>query len=121
MSHNFHRFEPSVVRSVVPHGVVGVYQLARYENGQLIIGYVGRSDSDLQKRLAGHNLMYAFDYFWFHKVRNPHSAFLAEAGMWHALKDELALVNKAHPAVPGGKAVGCPYCRALAQIRRTLH
>ncbi len=116
----FYRFEPRSVRMVVPSDVVGVYQLAHYVNGKLNIGYVGRSDTSLQERLATHNLLYRFDYFWFHVERNVYEAFLAEARIWHELKDGQPLINKFHPAIPSGWSLRCPYCVALTQIRQFL-
>lgn len=116
----FYRFEPYIVRAVVPPKTAGVYQLARYDGSRLIVGYVGRSDVCLQQRLATHNLLCSFDYFWFRSERNAYQAFLSEALLWHELKGEAALLNSLHPAVPEGWELPCPYCAALTQVRQFL-
>lgn len=120
MSRDFHLLNPDNVRRVIRPGTIGVYQLARYEKGHLTVGYVGRSDSCLRNRLARHNHLSDFDYFWYRPESGPQRAFLLEAGMWHALKADLPLLNHIHPAVPIGSRIVCPYCSVAGRVQQTL-
>ncbi len=116
----FYPFTPSWVRQAVPIHAVGVYLLAKYEEGSLASGYVGRSDTCLRRRLVYHNLLGRFDYFTFKIATNAEQAFVEEAGWWHLLRNEDFLLNSIHPSVPKYGEMICPYCVTPQQLQGFL-
>ncbi|WP_170130972.1 hypothetical protein [Deinococcus yavapaiensis] len=105
-----HVLLPQVVRRVVEPGRSGVYVLGRDERG-FKPGYVGRSDTDLQRRLATHNHRDEFEYFIFRYAGSPEEAFRLECELWHAHEETASgMLNRIHPDAPSGSGLECPYC-----------
>jgi hypothetical protein len=101
------RASTSVIRALIPKGVVGTYVLFR-ENTAI---YVGRSDNCLQTRLARHeHLNEATHLTWLPRA-SPVAAFYLEAAWYHSLDFSQRKLNKIHPARPNGYLhIRCPFC-----------
>ena len=97
----------SVVRHTVPAGIVGAYSLG--SNTSTTPQYVGRSDTDLRRRLLQHSVKGRFDWFIATPTKDSYSAFYLECRSWHSLMRS-PLTNRIHPAMPIGNAVMCPFC-----------
>jgi hypothetical protein len=82
---------------------IGAYALGRMNNDTFYVDYVGRSDTDLNKRLKDWIGKYpSFKYGHFDTVQ---IAFVRECRMYH---DFSGLDNSVHPARPRGASYGCP-------------
>lgn len=108
-----YRFTPQVVRRVVTPRRAGVYILGNDVHG-FAGGYVGRSDSCLQNRLATHNHLYKFDYFIFRYATSVQQAYRLECQFWHTYEHGMEVENRIHPAAPRGSGSCCPYCEFAA-------
>ncbi len=112
-------FLPEVVRTVVEANRPGAYVLGsgpRFE-----VGYTGRSDVCIRRRLSAHNHLYRFDYFIFRYADDSEEAFQLEAEAWHALHQRGAtILNKYHPALPAGSGLKCPYCDFAERAKEFL-
>jgi hypothetical protein len=107
---------PDVVREVVEPGIAGAYVLGSGLNFE--VGYVGRSDWCVRRRLAGHNHLYQFDYFIVRRAVSAAEAFAFECEAWHALEHRHAhMLNRYHPAAPAGTGFDCPYCKFAMDVR----
>jgi len=105
-----HVLLPRVVRRVVEPQRSGVYVLGQ-DNGGFMAGYVGRSDTDLQRRLMTHNHRDEFEYFIFRYAGSPKEAFHLECELWHAHEETASvMLNRIHPDAPSGSGLECPYC-----------
>ncbi len=81
----------------------GVYVLTR--DGKRA-NYVGRSDGDVQGRLAQH-IGSGYSHFWFAYASSPMDAFLKECWLWHQYSPT---DNSIHPDRPNGSGWRCPVC-----------
>lgn len=108
------RFTPEVVRLVVVPRRPGAYALGHNGEGRFEVGYIGRSDTCLQRRLASHNHMWRFEYFIFWHADNEYQAYALECEFWHSFKDQVG--NLIHPASPAGSRLVCNYCRFASSI-----
>lgn len=93
----------SRVDTYVTKTSAGAYILSR--DGKAV-HYVGRSDTDLAKRIksyANEGLNYKF--FWFEYTASPMQAYYLECEWWHKYAP---LDNDNHPAVPPGTYWKCP-------------
>lgn len=112
-------FLPQIVRAVVAEGRAGAYVLG--SGSDFKVGYVGRSDTCIQHRLATHNYLYRFDYFIFRYAASIEEAYLFECEAFHALdQNGGTILNKYHPAAPHSSSMSCPYCDFAADIRQAL-
>jgi hypothetical protein len=111
-----YRLTPDVIQSIVPSQRIGTYVLIK--DG--VVSYVGRSDTDIQRRLLAHYAVTRADYFRFQLHTTVEQACVAECAAYHALKNQLT--NIAHPAQPNGLAIACAFCstevRAILTARR---
>jgi len=96
------------VNSVVTDKSPGNYALGRKdEEGVFLVGYVGRSDSDVRDRLlqwVGKTNYPLFEYSYADSVK---AAFEKECKNYHDFKPPK---NDVHPARPDGTNWKCPYC-----------
>lgn len=99
-----YRLTPDVIRQVVPGGSPGTYRLQR--DGEVV--YLGRSDTDLRRRLLEHAVARRAHHFTWHLHGSPVAAWTDECSQWHDLP-RLAQ-NLVHPARPDGSADRCPFC-----------
>ncbi|MDR6909061.1 hypothetical protein J2W54_000488 [Rhodococcus fascians] len=98
------QLRPWLIRAVIPQAQIGTYSL--YKNGVVI--YVGRSDTDLRRRLVEHALTHRADYFTYDVHRTVQHAFESECSLFHGWKG--TLTNLIHPATPGYTEHTCPFC-----------
>lgn len=110
-----YRLVPWLVRAVVPDGLPGNYTL--FKGGTAT--YVGRSDTDLRRRLVGHARAERAEFFDFEPTSRVRAAFLTECASYHAIT---GLRNVIHPATPSGSDERCPFCRetAIATLNERL-
>jgi hypothetical protein len=111
------RFDPAVVRAMIPASIVGVYCLLVDD----IPVYIGRSDHCLVTRLAQHPLVRVATHFIWEPSRERWAAFCLESYWWHRLSEFPDLRNRIHPARPKGIDRPCPFCNpregeALARL-----
>lgn len=86
----------------------GAYALGRVKDDTFYIDYVGRSDTDVNKRLHSHVGNYPrFKYDYFSSAK---AAFEKECNLWH---DFSPADNSIHPARPNGSNWKCPRCRVF--------
>ena len=94
------------VRAFVPAATAGVYMLLRDARPF----YVGRSDSCVQRRLAGHALLELASHVTWEPCADPVQAFRMESAWFHELRPRQTLLNRNHPARPAGLVNECPFC-----------
>ncbi len=104
-----HDLNELTIAAKVTSGKVGNYALGYMGSGAksntFMVNYVGRSDSDLAKRLNDHvdkqpKFMYSY-------APSVDDAFKEECRNYH---DFGPPGNDVHPATPSGSSVKCPYC-----------
>ncbi len=108
-----YRLRPWLVRILLPPAVTGTYLLVTDE-----VHYVGRSDTDLRRRLLAHAADGHSDYFAYDVHADARRAYEAECAAYHALKGETR--NLIHPAAPAGHHVPCPFCKASVSAAQEL-
>jgi hypothetical protein len=86
-------------------GWPGVYLLA---DTQGVPRYVGRSDTDVRRRLLQHVDAGTYRFFLVEHDRSPNEAFWRECNLYHHYRNRLD--NEIHPAVPRNCGSGCPRC-----------
>ena len=106
-----HDLAAGIIDRMVPEEVIGNYVLGYREgSGGIRIKYVGRSDTDLNRRLHEH-LDESYDAFMFNTQDTPEEAYLEECRNWHKYGgDKGRLYNKNHPDRPEGCTEHCPVC-----------
>lgn len=104
-----YRLVPWLVRALIPPGQIGSYTLYQRTGTQAQVSYVGRSDTDLQRRLLTHAQRRIGAYFEFDVHKTREQAYTAESAAYHALQGETS--NCVHPATPAGAAMVCPFCK----------
>ena len=83
----------------------GAYALGYTKESTFYIGYVGRSDDDVNDRLKKHVGNYKrFKYGYFSSAK---AAFGKECDLYHDFKPK---DNKIHPARPNNSNWSCPRC-----------
>ncbi len=101
----YYRLTEENVRLLIPKGKTGVYKLGELEESNFLVHYVGRSDTDLQRRLLRHALNNRNTFFSFNITGSAKTAFLRECMNFHSFND---LTNAIHPASIGN--MHCPVC-----------
>lgn len=107
------RLTPWLVRALIPERRIGTYTLHR--GGSVI--YIGRSDTDLQRRLIQHAAAHRAEFFTYDVHHSVQHAFEVESSMYHNLQG--SLTNCIHPAAPAINGARCPFCRPQVQSART--
>jgi len=91
-----------------PKETIGNYALGEIDNaGDFIVGYVGRSDTNLRERLMTHHED-RYSHFKFSYAKSPQEAFEKECRNFHDFGGAEVLDNDIHPAVPAGTKLSCP-------------
>ena len=106
-------FNRETVTAKVEAKRMGAYVLLRYDGEKTPWYYVGRSDTDLQRRLLQHlDNGEPYSIFWFRYETCVSDAFAAECYAWHGYKDTgVHLDNDIHPDTPSGSVrIHCPVC-----------
>lgn len=93
------------IDSEVASGWSGVYALDATDKPLFVYSYVGRSDSDVNKRL--HDWVGEYKYFKYAYCSSPKAAFEAECELYH---DHKPPDNVNHPARPANSNWVCPRC-----------
>jgi predicted GIY-YIG superfamily endonuclease len=93
------------VRRHVREGWPGVYLLA---DSLDVPRYIGRSDSDVRKRLLQHADAGDYRFFSVEHYRSVEDAFYRECNLYHYYRPQLD--NEIHPAIPRNCGNGCPRC-----------
>lgn len=101
-----HRLTRNSVKKYARSGAKGVYQLRRSRTGP--VRYVGRSDTDVQRRLLEQVRQTDYSYFTVEHKGSSRRAWKREAHLYHYHRDDLD--NDAHPTPPAG--MSCPKCSA---------
>lgn len=97
-----------LVRALIPEGLPGTYVLWDEDKPR----YVGRSDTNLRRRLLEHSLNWPGAYFTFDVAHGAGFAFDMECSLFHALSDQT--VNRNHPQRPTLES-DCPFCAATVK------
>ncbi|PHM51250.1 hypothetical protein [Xenorhabdus sp. KK7.4] len=88
----------------------GNYAIGYKKHGAFIPTYIGRSDSDLKKRLKSHIENYTIQdaFFMYSYASSPKAAFEKECKNYHDFENQL--LNKIHPDQPSNnsKKWHCP-------------
>lgn len=106
------RLLPWLIRAVIPHGRIGSYVLfIRAEPA-----YVGRSDTDLRRRLLEHAASRRGDFFTYDVHGCPLHAYQSECSLFHNLAGRIT--NSIHPSAPAFSHVRCDFCGS--QLPRVL-
>jgi hypothetical protein len=112
-----YRLSPWLVRALIPSGLIGSYVLYSHTDAGVRIQYVGRSDTDLRRRLVSHASRRLAAYFDYAVQHSAEHAYVMECASFHALARRIT--NRVHPARPRGVRSPCPFCRHVAQRIRT--
>jgi len=89
----------------------GNYALGRKnEEGTFLVGYVGRSDSDVRARLKSWVSETKRPLFKFSYATSPKAAFEKECKNYHDFGESEKLDNKQHPERPDDANWKCPVC-----------
>lgn len=86
----------------VRKGAIGNYALGIVGQGQFVVKYVGRSDTDLNERIKDH-IGEPYTYFMFSYAENVAQAYQKECVNYHDYVDPgYRLDNEIHPDKPKG-------------------
>ncbi len=102
---NIYKFTKEEILKRVPD-VKGIYFLGNLKDGKFLVGYVGRSDFSLKKRLLGHNHLNKFKFFCFSTTTTKKDAFFLETEHWYLNKGKT--LNKIHPNKPSNLELEYP-------------
>lgn len=104
-------FYEETIDELIPPDTIGNYILGyRVGKSEIQIRYVGRSDTDLNRRLHEH-LEDPYDAFMFNTQNTPEEAYIEECWNWHGCDGPQGrLENKIHPDKPEGCEATCPVC-----------
>lgn len=106
------RLKPWLVRATIPAGCAGTYTLHR-AGGPI---YVGRSDTDLRRRLIQHCGTRKGEYFSYDTHHSATAAFEVECSLYHSLQG--SIINILHPDAPNFSDATCPFC--ASQLKQVL-
>lgn len=104
-------FSPWVLRIVLPSKLIGTYTLYKRGSSGITPIYVGRSDTDLLRRLVSHPYQDIATHFHLDIHESPEQAFIVECSLFHMY--EQMVINKIHPAVPRNSTLRCPFCQTM--------
>jgi hypothetical protein len=102
------RLRPWLVRALIPPRLIGTYVLYT-AHGRPI--YVGRSDTDVRRRLLRHCTDRHGDYFTYDMHHTTVNAYDVECALFHLLAAEVS--NRIHPDRPDFHPTTCAFCRPL--------
>ncbi|TLF92267.1 GIY-YIG nuclease family protein [Nocardia cyriacigeorgica] len=108
------RLRPWLIRALIPTDHIGTYLLY---NGDGDLTYVGRSDTDIRRRLIRHSIDRQAEYFTYDIHHSVTSAFDVECALFHLHAGVLS--NRLHPDKPDFHQAICIFC-SIPQ-RRSKH
>jgi len=79
--------------------------------------YIGRSDTDLRRRILQHAAARRAEYFTYDVHHTAQHAFEVESSMYHS--EQESLTNCIHPAAPKATRAQCPFCPPQVHATRT--
>ena len=101
-----YKLDAETIDAKVTRKSPGNYALGREdEEGRFLVGYVGRSDSDVNARLK--SWVGTYPLFKFSYATSPKAAFEKECENYHDFKPP---GNDSHPDRPEGATWRCPRC-----------
>lgn len=106
-----------IIEGEISKGLVGAYCLGVKTDKGFNAGYVGRSDTDIRRRLLQHAEVGKFSNFYFIPTKTIFDAFMIECREWHRF---FALSNSIHPDAPKNLPYICSYCNASREIKAGL-
>jgi hypothetical protein len=99
-----------IIDKKIQKNTIGNYALGfAGKDGIMSINYVGRSDTDLNRRIKEH-LDDDYSHFMYTHSLSPDIAYVKECHDYHAFIDKFRLDNNNHPAKPENSNISCPYC-----------
>lgn len=103
--------DKGLIDCIVPDNVIGNYALGYVRNNIFFVKYIGRSDTDLKKRICDHiGEKDYYTHFKFIEQSSVKEAYILECKNFHEFHGlEGELDNKVHPAKPEGIEAKCPY------------
>lgn len=110
------RYDTDEMKNQVAEERIGNYALGyKNDKGTFVVQYVGRSDTDLQRRLVDHvEAREKYEYFKFSYANDAVEAFEKECRNYHDFGESRKLRNERHPDRPDGHTdLTCPYCDIL--------
>lgn len=100
-----------VVSGVGPGAYALGYRRELASGTSFIVQYVGRSDTDLARRLGEHADEAAYMRFKYGFLGSSLEAFQKESFLFHEYGEEKILDNKVHPRRPINSSWKCPFCQ----------
>lgn len=91
--------------TIVTRNCPGTFLLGEHTDDGFHVGYVGRSDTDVNARLHGHVGKYR--HFRFDYTTDAEAAFAEECSLYHEYLPEH---NTAHPVPPPDAGWSCLHC-----------
>lgn len=107
-SPRLYKFVPWLIRALIPKGCRGTYVLYTRKENTIEPVYIGRSDTDLQRRLLSHPYLETADFFEYYTFDTIEKTFISEAALYHCF--EGMLLNHIHPSKPANSKLQCPFC-----------
>ena len=107
------KFDLDTIKKSVVSDLPGNYALGYLRNGLFVVRYVGRADDQpVRDRIIQHlnDGIEEYKYFKFSYDANQTNRFYKECKNYHDFGGNKNLLNKAHPDVPDGTNLKCPYC-----------
>jgi len=117
MNEVIYKLTEAVVKTLFGKNIIGMYVLGDYEEDYFKVGYVGRSDTDIRKRLLQHSKNNEYDYFFAIPTDTIFEAYKLECREWHRFFD---INNSIHPDAPNNLPYKCPYCNAAKEISNEI-
>ncbi|MGY5281444.1 GIY-YIG nuclease family protein [Nocardia abscessus] len=107
------RLRPWLIRTLIPEHHIGTYLLY---NDTADLVYVGRSDTDIRRRLIRHSIDCRGEYFTYDIHNSVTSAFDVECALFHLHAGRLS--NRLHPDKPDFYEATCIFCCVPRQRSR---
>lgn len=105
-----YKLDAATITKQVSKTSAGAYALGRLENQTFYVDYVGRSDTDIVKRLNDHARDAKYPQFKFSYFSSAKAAFEKECALFHDFGGTKTLDNDVHPARPANSGWSCPAC-----------
>lgn len=99
------RLRSWLVRALIPPHRIGTYVLYTADGKPT---YIGRSDTDIRRRLLQHCTDRHGDYFTYDVYPSAISAYDVECALFHLLTPQVS--NRIHPDRPDFHPIPCTFC-----------
>ena len=98
---------PEIIREKIDKSKCGVYFLGKFKKEGFYVGYVGRSDTCIRRRLLDHAKSGKYAFFSYKVLQTKESSFRQEALLFYS---HFGLSNKIVPASNNRKKSSLTYC-----------